>query len=85
MSTDNLPAYPDQPELALVAALNLITRYSTCHSPALANAAVAQLRTVAGDKRFSSPLRECAQSLIEFWLSKAGYLPVVQGSSRALH
>jgi hypothetical protein len=82
---DNLPDYPEQPELALVAALNLITRYSTCHSPALADAAVAQLRMVAGDARFSLPLRECAQSLIEFWQQKGARQPMVQAASRALH
>ena len=55
----SLPDYPDQPELALVAALTLISRYSCCKSPALADAAVSQLQAVANDQRFSDELRAC--------------------------
>lgn len=66
-----LPAYPDQPELALVAALTLISRYSCCQSPALADAAVSQLQAVAQDIRFSSELRECAEQLAGFWLQRS--------------
>jgi hypothetical protein len=66
-----MPEYPDQPELALVAALTLISRYSCCQSPALAGAAVIQLQAVASDERFSGELRECAEKLIEFWLQRS--------------
>lgn len=66
-----MPEYPDQPELALVAALTLISRYSCCQSPALAGAAVIQLQAVANDERFSGELRECAQKLIDFWLQRS--------------
>ena len=66
-----MPEYPDQPELALVAALTLISRYSCCQSPALAGAAVIQLQAVANDDRFSEELRECAEKLIGFWLQRS--------------
>jgi hypothetical protein len=66
-----MPEYPDQPELALVAALTLISRYSCCNSPALAGAAVVQLQAVASDARFSEELRECAERLIGFWLQRS--------------
>ena len=65
-----LPDYPDQPELALVAALTLISRYSCCNSPTLADAAVNQLRAVAEDPRFSDELRNCASQLVGFWLQR---------------
>lgn len=67
----SLPDYPDQPELALVAALTLISRYSCCQSPALADAAVSQLQAVASDDRFSDELRECAEQLAGFWLQRS--------------
>lgn len=66
-----MPDYPDQPELALVAALTLISRYSCCQSPALAGAAVVQLQAVASDERFSGELRECAGNLVSFWLQRS--------------
>ena len=76
----NLPAYPDQPELALVAALTLISRYSCCQSPALADAAVSQLQAVAGDVRFSSELRACADRLVAFWLKRSAAMSEAGGS-----
>lgn len=75
------PAYPDQPELALVAALTLISRYSCCRSPAVAEAAVSQLQTVANDMRFSHELRECAERLADFWLKRSA----VMSSDGILH
>ncbi|MDE2599753.1 MAG: hypothetical protein KGL40_09030 [Rhodocyclaceae bacterium] len=76
----NLPEYPDQPELALVAALTLISRYSCCRSPALADAAVTQLQAVANDMRFSGELRECAEQLAGFWQRRsAASGPVASG------
>ena len=66
-----MPDYPDQPELALVAALTLISRYSCCQSPALADAAVGQLQAVARDLRFSDELRACAERLAGFWLQRS--------------
>lgn len=65
------PAYPEQPELALVAALTLISRYSCCASPSLAEAAVGQLQAVADDVRFSDALRECAGQLACFWRQRS--------------
>lgn len=67
----SVPEYPEQPELALVAALTLISRYSCCRSPALAEAAVSQLQAVAADERFSYELRECAEQLAGFWLRRS--------------
>lgn len=66
-----MPDYPEQPELALVAALTLISRYSCCQSPVLAGAAVIQLQAVASDARFSDELRACAERLIAFWLQRS--------------
>lgn len=71
MLQEALPDYPDQPELALVAALTLISRYSCCRSPGLADAAVNQLRAVAADDRFSDELRDCAAQLAGFWLQRS--------------
>jgi hypothetical protein len=78
-----MPEYPDQPELALVAALTLISRYSCCQSPAVADAAVSQLQAVASDARFSHELRECAEKLVDFWLKRSAAM--VQGEAQILH
>jgi hypothetical protein len=80
----SLPEYPDQPELALVAALTLISRYSCCQSPALADAAVSQLQAVANDMRFSNELRECAGQLAGFWLKRSASMGDF-GSTAVLH
>ncbi|HTH93877.1 MAG TPA: hypothetical protein VL550_01485 [Rhodocyclaceae bacterium] len=73
-----MPEYPEQPELALVAALNLISRYSCCCSPALAGAAAVQLRVVADDVRFSEALRDCAEQLACFWLQRSAAMEARQ-------
>lgn len=78
----SLPDYPDQPELALVAALTLISRYSCCQSPALADAAVSQLQAVANDQRFSDELRACAERLAGFWLQRS--VPASEAGSPAI-
>jgi hypothetical protein len=80
----SLPDYPDQPELALVAALTLISRYSCCQSPALADAAVSQLQAVANDLRFSDELRACAERLAGFWLQRSAASPE-SGNRQMLH
>ena len=82
--SNDLPQYPNQPELALVAALTLISRYSCCNSPVLADAAVNQLRAVANDERFSDDLRDCAENLIGFWLQRSLGVRAAQGSE-AVH
>lgn len=78
------PAYPEQPELALVAALTLISRYSCCGSAALAAAAVGQLQAVADDVRFSDELRECAGQLACFWRQRSA-AGRVQTDATTLH
>jgi len=80
----NVPEYPEQPELALVAALTLISRYSCCQSPALADAAVSQLQAVANDARFSEELRECAERLAGFWLQRSAVMGE-PGNAAVLH
>ena len=75
------PNYPEQPDLALVAAMTLMSRYACCRNPALAEAAVSQLQAISCDERISGKIRECATSLLAFWLKQAGN----QSSTGVLH
>lgn len=68
----SLPNYPEQPELALVAAMNLMSRYACCRNPAIAEAAVSQLQCIEQDSRLPLALRENAAMLLGFWQKQAG-------------
>lgn len=61
------PEYPLHPELAVASVLHLATRYSSTRNPALAQAAVAQLRVIAEDERLAPGLRQCARQLVGDW------------------
>lgn len=67
-----LPSYPEQPELALVAAMTLMSRYACCRNPAVAEAAVAQLLAITSDARMSDRVRDSAAALLAFWQKQAG-------------
>ncbi|WP_323000785.1 hypothetical protein [Denitromonas sp.] len=64
---DALPGYERQPELALVAALQLVTRYSSTRNPRLAEAVVGQLRAIAGDPRIPAVVQQCASRILGDW------------------
>lgn len=72
---NELPIYPEQPELALVSILTLMSRFSCCGSPVVAAATASQLRAIAGDERFTAELRGCAAALVEFWMHRANLMP----------
>lgn len=61
------PEYDRQPELAIAAVLQLLSRFPARHSPALANAIVDHLRIIEGDTRFADSLRACAGRLVDEW------------------
>ena len=71
LRADALPGYAHQPELALVAALELVTRYSSTGNPRLAEAVVAQLRAIADDPRLPAAVQRCAASIVGDWLQMA--------------
>ena len=81
------PEYDTDPELALAAALQLLSRFPARRSPALAHAIASHFRVIGSDPRLSAGLRECAARLVRDWeayavLSEADDLS--QGS-RVLH
>ena len=81
------PEYDTDPELALAAALQLLSRFPSRGSPALAHAIASHFRVIGSDPRLSAGLRECAARLVRDWeayavLSEADDLS--QGS-RVLH
>lgn len=63
--------YDTQPELAVVAVMQLMSRFPARRSPALARAIVDQLRVIGVDERFAAPVRECAARLAEDWCALA--------------
>lgn len=64
---DPLPCYAERPELAVVATLQLLTRYSSTRNPRIAQAAVAQLRAIAQETRLPEALRQCAAGMLGDW------------------
>lgn len=63
--------YETRPELAMVAVLQLMSRFPARRSPALARAIVDQLRVIAADERFVASVRECAARLAQEWCAFA--------------
>ena len=63
----DLLAYERQPELALAALLQLMSRFPVRQSPALAEAILGHLCLVSDDPRYPAPLRLCAEQLLEGW------------------
>jgi len=62
-----LPEYPTRPELALVATLQLATRFASTRNPRLAAATEQQLRALSADARQDAVVRQCAQQLLGDW------------------
>lgn len=65
--TFDLLAYEQQPELALAALLQMMSRFPQRQSPALADAILGHLCLVSDDERYPEPLRQCAEQLLELW------------------
>ena len=66
-SADALPEYRNNPELALVALVCLMSRFPAQHSSAVATAIIVHLRLISEDIRLSREIRNCAASLIDEW------------------
>ncbi|MCB1938132.1 MAG: hypothetical protein KDF24_06450 [Rhodocyclaceae bacterium] len=77
------PGYPTQPELALVAALDLATRYASTGNPRLAAALVTQLRCIAAEAQHPLAVRRCAAHIVGDWAHLATPLPVPGNHSNA--
>lgn len=78
--------YDTRPELALVAVLQLMSRFPGRRSPALARAIVDQLRVIAADERFAAAVRECATRLEREWHALAVLCEPARGDAvRAAH
>lgn len=65
--TFDLLAYEQQPELALAALLQMMSRFPQRQSPALADAILGHLCLVSDDARYPEPLRQCAEQLLDVW------------------
>ncbi|HPE03993.1 MAG TPA: hypothetical protein P5537_06820 [Thauera sp.] len=81
------PEYDTDPELALAAVLQLLSRFPARRSPALAQAIASHFRVIGSDPRLSACLRDCAARLVRDWeayavLGEAGDL---SQDSRVLH
>lgn len=61
------PAYPNQPHLAVVALLYLLSRPHAAGNRAIAAAIVAHFRFVADDPRQTDELRAAARQLGRVW------------------
>ena len=81
------PEYDTDPELALAAVLQLLSRFPARRSPALAQAIASHFRVIGGDPRFSACVRECAARLVGDWEDYAalGDAGDCGHDSRALH
>lgn len=66
-SADALPEYRNNPELALVALICLMSRFPAQRSSAIATAIIVHLRLINEDVRLSHEIRDCAGSLIDEW------------------
>ena len=64
-------AYPNQPELALAAVLQLLSRFPARQSPAVAKAIADHLEVIGGDARLAGCVRECASRLVGDWRAYA--------------
>jgi hypothetical protein len=61
------PEYDTDPELALAAVLQLLSRFPARRSPALAKAIASHFRVIGGDPRLSACVRDCAARLVGDW------------------
>lgn len=81
------PEYDTDPELALAAVLQLLSRFPARRSPAVAQAIAGHFRVIGTDPRLSACVRECAARLVGEWEAYAvlGEAGEVNADSRALH
>lgn len=61
------PDYGNQPELALLALLSMLSRYPFSPSACMADSIGRHFAYVAGEQRLSAPFRETAARLWEEW------------------
>ncbi len=81
----DLCAYEEQPELALVSLLSLMSSFPARHSPAVAESILGHLCLIADDERQAVAVRSCAERLIETWDHFADLCLPVGGDLAALH
>ena len=81
------PEYDTDPELALAAVLQLLSRFPARRSPAVAQAIAGHFRVIGSDPRLSACVRECAARLVGDWEAYAALGDAGDGGhdSRALH
>jgi hypothetical protein len=65
------PEYDTQPELALAAVLQMLSRFPARRSPALAQAIARHFMLIGRDPRMSECVRECATRLVGDWQAYA--------------
>lgn len=63
----DLSAYDEQPELALLSLLSMMSAFPARRSAAVAESIVGHLCLIADDERYAAPLRDCAVQLLETW------------------
>lgn len=76
--------YEEQPELAIVSLMQLMSRFPERQSIAMADAILGHLCLLADDARYPEALRGCAQSLIETW-AQLSSLAEVEECAGAVH
>jgi|GEM_PF-5449411 len=60
-------AYPTRPDLALVSLMQMMSRFPSRPSAAIAGSILEHLRMVAADERLAPELRQCARRLVDDW------------------
>lgn len=81
----DLTAYEQQPELALVSLLSMMTAFPARRSAAVAESVLGHLCLIADDERYAEPLRQCAAHLIETWDRLADLSQPACCGNHALH
>lgn len=79
-----LQAYEQQPELALVSVLTMMSRFPTRQSVGMAESILGHLCLIADDERQIRAVRECATELLETW-SNYVELAALKQSKNGLH
>lgn len=73
LAAPDLPAYPEQPELAVAALLYMLSRYPAVRCPAMARAIAAHLACVAQDARLPEAYRATAERLLPEWQGQCAF------------
>jgi len=61
------PSYQEQPDLAIVALLSMLTRFPQCQCPRMSESIAAHMRYIALDERYAPVLRDAASRLCQEW------------------